>query len=94
MEKFEFWMYYKNDYYLLDGFAKEGYPCVVVLPPPYRAGYVYQGIKPAVLVIDRPDEELKEYVRVKQEDLLEKLKAKRQCTLNYQPCIEKEVKEE
>ena len=40
-DKYEFWMYYKNDYYLLDGFAKEGYPCVVVLPPPYRAGYVY-----------------------------------------------------
>jgi len=29
-------MYYKNDYYLLDGFAKEGAPCIVVLPPPYR----------------------------------------------------------
>jgi hypothetical protein len=40
-EKFEFWMYNKNDYYCIDGFPKEGYPCVVVLPPPYRAGYVY-----------------------------------------------------
>jgi hypothetical protein len=35
-EKFEFWMFNKNDYYCIDGFPKEGYPCVVVLPPPYR----------------------------------------------------------
>lgn len=41
VEKFEFWMYNKNDYYCIDGFPKEGYPCVVVLPPPFRAGYVY-----------------------------------------------------
>ena len=39
--KFEFWMFNKNDYYCIDGFPKEGYPSVVVLPPPYRAGYVY-----------------------------------------------------
>jgi hypothetical protein len=44
-----------------------------------------------VLVIDKPDEELKEYVRVKQEDLLEKLKAKRQGALNIPICIEKEL---
>lgn len=36
IEKFEFWMYNKNDYYCIDGFPKEGNPCVVVLPPPYR----------------------------------------------------------
>jgi len=41
IEQFEFWMYNKNDYYCIDGFPKEGNPCVVVLPPPYRAGYVY-----------------------------------------------------
>jgi len=29
-------MYNKNDYYCIDGFPKEGNPCVVVLPPPYR----------------------------------------------------------
>ena len=39
--KFEFWMYNKNDYYCIDGFPKEGLPCVVVMPPPYRQGYVY-----------------------------------------------------
>jgi hypothetical protein len=50
-EKFEFWMFNKNDYYCIDGFPREGYPCVVVLPPPYRQGYVYQGIKPAVIVL-------------------------------------------
>jgi len=40
-ELFEFWMYNKNDYYCIDGFPKEGMPCVVVIPPPYRQGYVY-----------------------------------------------------
>lgn len=36
VEKYEFWMFNKNDYYCIDGFPREGYPCVVVLPPPYR----------------------------------------------------------
>jgi hypothetical protein len=48
---YEFWMYNKTDYYCIDGFPREGNPCVVVLPPPYRQGYVYQGIKPAVIVL-------------------------------------------
>ena len=55
LEKFEFWMYNKTDYYCIDGFPKEGNPCVVVLPPPYRQGYVYQGIKPAVIVLSESD---------------------------------------
>ena len=41
LQKFDFWMYSKNDYYCIDGFPKEGNPCAIVLPPPYRAGYVY-----------------------------------------------------
>jgi hypothetical protein len=36
LEKFEFWMFNKTDYYCIDGFPKEGNPCVVVLPPPFR----------------------------------------------------------
>ena len=55
LEKFEFWMYNKNDYYCIDGFPKEGLPCVVVMPPPFRQGYVYQGIKPAVIVLTEND---------------------------------------
>ncbi|CDW71805.1 UNKNOWN [Stylonychia lemnae] len=81
IQKFEFWMYNKNDYYCIDGFPKEGNPCVVVLPPPYRQGYVYQGIKPAVIVLDDPSDEVVDHVRVKQEELVEKLKAKRQLSL-------------
>ena len=64
-DKFEFWMFNKNDYYCIDGFPKEGYPSVVVLPPPYRAGYVYQGIKPAVIVLSEPSDQLMDHVRVK-----------------------------
>ena len=83
VEKFEFWMFNKNDYYCIDGFPREGYPCVVVLPPPYRQGYVYQGIKPAVIVLsdDKQDEELMEHVHVKQQAVLEKLKQKRASSL-------------
>jgi hypothetical protein len=36
LDKFEFWMFNKTDYYCIDGFPKEGNPCVVVLPPPFR----------------------------------------------------------
>jgi hypothetical protein len=50
-DKYDYWMFNKLDYYCIDGFPKEGAPCVVVLPPPYRQGYVYQGIKPAVIVL-------------------------------------------
>ncbi len=64
-DKYDFWMYNKNDYYCIDGFPKEGYPCVVVLPPPFRSGYVYQGIKPAVIVLEEPSDELMEYVRTR-----------------------------
>ena len=59
----------------------------MVLPPPYRQGYVYQGIKPAVLPVEDADEEVLEHVRRKQEEVVEKLKAKRN---NY---VEEDTKE-
>ena len=76
-------MFNKNDYYCIDGFPKEGYPCVVVLPPPYRQGYVYQGIKPAVIVLSVGADEhtLMEHVHAKQQAVLEKLKQKRAQSL-------------
>ena len=86
-EKYDFWMFNKNDYYCIDGFPKEGYPCVVVLPPPYRQGYVYQGIKPAVIVLadngggEDMGENLMEHVHLKQQAVLEKLKQKRANSL-------------
>ena len=83
IEKYEFWMFNKNDYYCIDGFPREGYPCVVVLPPPYRQGYVYQGIKPAVIVLsdDNQDDMLMDHVHEKQQAVLEKLKQKRASSL-------------
>ena len=68
VEKYEFWMFNKNDYYCIDGFPREGYPCVVVLPPPYRQGYVYQGIKPAVIGLSdaNQDDMLMDHVHTKQ----------------------------
>lgn len=66
-EKYEFWMFSKNDYDCIDGFLREGYPCVVVLPPPYRQGFVYQGIKPAVMGLSdaKEDERLMQHVHEK-----------------------------
>lgn len=49
-----------------------------MIPPPYRQGYIYQGIKPAVLPVDGDsDENLMAHIRTKQEELVEKLKLKR-----------------
>ena len=61
---------------------------MVVLPPPYRQGYVYQGIKPAVLPVgDKATEELvREHVRRKQLDLVDRLKANKR----HQNYIEEE----
>ena len=83
VEKYEFWMFNKNDYYCIDGFPREGYPCVVVLPPPYRQGYVYQGIKPAVIVLSdaNQDDMLMDHVHTKQQAVIEKLKQKRASSL-------------
>ena len=53
LQKFEFQMFSKSDYYCIDGFPTEGMPGVVVLPAPTRAGYIYQGLKPAVIVLNK-----------------------------------------
>ena len=53
LQKFEFQMFSKSDYYCIDGFPTEGMPGVVVLPAPTRAGYIYQGLKPAVIVFNK-----------------------------------------
>ena len=38
---------------------------------------MYQGIKPAILPVEEDSDDLIEHIRVKQEELLERLKAKR-----------------
>lgn len=88
LEKFDLWMFTKNDYYCIDGFPKEGNPCAIVLPPPFRAGYVYQGIKPAVIVFESKDEKIKAHITEKQEQLLEQLKQKR-----HQSIVEEAINE-
>jgi hypothetical protein len=45
---------------------------------------VYQGIKPAVIVLTSPDEGLKQHVRVKQELLLDKMKSKRAAEIKLE----------
>ncbi len=42
----------KNDYYLVDGFGKEGSPSIVLLPFIKREKHhIYHAIKPAVLIL-------------------------------------------
>jgi len=43
--------YSSKEHYCVDGFPKEGLPSLIVLPAPRRDGYVYQAIKPTVLVL-------------------------------------------
>ena len=90
-EKYDFWMYNKSDYYCIDGFPQDGFPCVVVLPPPFRSGYVYQGIKPAILPVEDCSDEILDHVRHKQEELLEKLKVKRQQTLDQESASDQKI---
>lgn len=56
----EYKPYSKGRFYCVDGFPKEGAPCVVVLPPPHREAYAYMGLRPAVLVLSKEavDEEV------------------------------------
>ena len=76
-------------------------PGVVILPAPHRGNYVYQGLKPAVIVLskDNIDEleegsEIVEHVRVRQEEVKEKQKAKRgQSVVNSDVLGTKETKE-
>jgi len=41
-----------EDVFVIDGFPKGSPLCVVVLPPPFRSGAPYQGLKPAVLILN------------------------------------------
>lgn len=62
-----------EDVFVIDGFPKGSPKCVVVLPPPFRSGAAYQGLKPAVLILTPQDEELstEEQLRLRCEESLE-----------------------
>lgn len=47
-----------EDVFVIDGFPKGSPKCVVILPPPFRNGAPYQGLKPAVLILNPGQEEL------------------------------------
>ncbi len=48
----------KSQFQCLDGFPKDGAACAIVIPPPIRQGYVYQGIKAAVVIVKSPGSEI------------------------------------
>ena len=41
----------KKGNYCIDGFAKEGAPCIIILPSIIRNNYPYNGIKQTVLIL-------------------------------------------
>ena len=45
---------------MIDGFAKEDNPCIIIIPSVMRNNFPYTGIKPAVLMLD--DEYLTEEI--------------------------------
>ena len=53
--EYDFCKFLKSDHACIDGFPQEGNTAVVVLPQPMRGGYVYQGLKPAVIVFEPDD---------------------------------------
>jgi hypothetical protein len=93
LRKYEFVQFAKSDYYCIDGFPTEGMPGVVVLPAPLRSGYIYQGLKPAVIVFnednltdsdlfeDGSKEPLLEHIKSKHLEQQEKLKMKRAASI-------------
>ena len=42
-----------EDFYCIDGFPVKNPNCAVVLPPVMRGNYIYQSIKPAVLILQQ-----------------------------------------
>ncbi len=51
--------YNKTDFLNIDGFGKEQTPCLIILPPPLlRSNFAYQGLKPAVYMINNSNEEI------------------------------------
>jgi hypothetical protein len=52
-----YYFYTKSEFINIDGFAKEQQPCIVIVSPPMlRSNNIYQGIKPAVLIVSNPSE--------------------------------------
>jgi hypothetical protein len=60
-----------EDVFVIDGFPKGNPKCVVVLPPPFRSGSPYLGLKPAVLILTPDQEELQseEQQKLRSEEL-------------------------
>jgi hypothetical protein len=73
-------MYHKQECYCIDGFPVERMPSIVILPAPKRSGYIYQALKPAVIVFNEDnleDEEL--FEDGFKDELIEHLKEKEEA---------------
>ena len=53
VKDFDYRAWEKNNFICIDGPQVENNPCIVIVPPPLlSSGYVYQGIKPGVLILE------------------------------------------
>ena len=74
--------YDKSKHYCIDGFPKEHLPCVIVLPPPKRNQYIYQGIKAAVAILNDPDETTLQLIEEYEKNQPENKKTKNSNSMN------------
>ena len=67
--KFEYVYFRKNEFLCMDGFAKEKALSLVIMPAVMRGHFPYNGIKPAVLIVDKELEkpEMRELAEKEQE---------------------------
>ena len=86
-EDFDFRIFRKSDFYCIDGFPKEGLPCVVVFPTPMRDKWIYQtGLLPAVITLPEASDEIKAIAEAKDKEMNKTKEDKRKVT--EEPVIE------
>ena len=72
----------KNEFICIDGFAKEKALSLIILPPVMKGKFPYNGIKPAVLIINKEaeKEEMRVIARKEEESFLIKGGSKTEVT--------------
>ena len=79
---FSYVFFRKNEFICIDGFAKEKALSLIILPPVMKGKFSYNGIKPAVLIINKEaeKEEMKVIARKEEESFLVKGGSKTEVT--------------
>lgn len=75
---FSYVFFRKNEFICIDGFAKEKALSLIILPPVMKGKFAYNGIKPAVLIINKEveKEEMRVIARKEEENFIIKGESK------------------